>query len=330
MKITFNKSIKVKSATVYMRLKKDVLRTDIQEYLNGRRFDNSLINNRINAYLKEIGVYNDENQITALGESVKQTGFLPTSEEGKYKIWFTSKDRYFGNVILYFHRESPYPNSLVNELDLGFSKEGHFLIPAQKDKNEENDYTQFTLTKSELCGALNQNSDTICAILILEDDKQTTCYFSGHIGKEGKIVFKQNSPVPRSDNLKEIITNILPNYEPKYDRLKIEFRPEYKDFKIKNYACNWKDFSGMIDSVKLMPYDLENAILWRDYLLREKISEKYLTPRDFETNAKEITDEDAFKKFRNQLRIPDLHFFQTKSQTEFWHLNAPIDLDPND
>ena len=86
----------------------------------------------------------------------------------------------------------------------------------------------------------------------------------------------------------------------------------------------------MIDSVKLMPYDLENAILWRDYLLREKISEKYLTPRDFETNAKEITDEDAFKKFRNQLKIPDLHFFQTKSQTEFWHLNAPIDLDPND
>ena len=79
-----------------------------------------------------------------------------------------------------------------------------------------------------------------------------------------------------------------------------------------------------------MPYDLENANLWLDYLLREKVSEKYLTPRDFEITAKEITEKDAFEKFQDQLRIPDLHSFQTKTQTEFWHLNAPIDLNPND
>ena len=118
MKITFTKQITLHSATVYMKIKKDVLRKDIQEYLNGKRFENHLVNNRINNYLKEIRIYDDYDSLTKLGETVKATGYLPTLEEGKYRIWYTQNDEYFGNVIMYFRREAPYEKSQVEELNI--------------------------------------------------------------------------------------------------------------------------------------------------------------------------------------------------------------------
>ena len=102
MKVTLNKIIQLQSATVYLRFEKEIKRKDIQEYLNGKQFEKSLIENRIKEYLKNIKVYDEKFQLTAFGNAVKETGMLPTIEEGKYQIWFTNKDSYFGNKIFYF------------------------------------------------------------------------------------------------------------------------------------------------------------------------------------------------------------------------------------
>ena len=125
MKITLTKNISLRVAIVYMKIKKDVLRTDIREYLNGKHFENSLINNRINEYFKEIKIYDEAMHLTKKGETVKNTGYLPTYEEGKYKIWFTQEDDYFGNDIMYFRREMPNEKSSLEPLDIVFDDENY-------------------------------------------------------------------------------------------------------------------------------------------------------------------------------------------------------------
>jgi len=71
MKVTLNKNIKLNSAQVYLRFQKEELRKDVQEYLNGKKFE-PFIENRIKDYLKNIGVFDEQYQLTKLGSAVKE------------------------------------------------------------------------------------------------------------------------------------------------------------------------------------------------------------------------------------------------------------------
>ena len=329
MKITLTKQITLYSATVYMKIKKDVLRKDIQEYLNGKRFENHLVNNRINNYLKEIRIYDDYDSLTKLGETVKATGYLPTLEEGKYKIWYTQNDEYFGNVIMYFRREAPYEKSQVEELNIHFHNDGHFLMPA-RERDEVIDSTKFSLLETQLNGKVFSNSDTITATLIMEDGKETYCAFSGKIGKDGATELNYKRQVKLDEKIEDSITDILPNYDSKYKRLRVIFDNRNKNFVSPNHKCTWKGFTGTIDSVNLMPFDLENAKIWRDSLVRDIVAQQYLSPQDFQSKVIEVNDNPAFEKYRNDMDVPESKNFKTETGgVEYWHLNAPIDLNPN-
>lgn len=327
MKITFEKNIRLFMATVYMKIKKNVKREDIQEYLKGKHFSNPLINSRIDNYLKDLGIYDSDYQLTDLGKDVKESSLLPTPEEGKYRIWYSEKDAYFGNSIFYFYREFPHDNSTVEKLDLGFNKTGHFSLPVKESKNETG-YFEFTLLNTDLTGRIDPKPVFIATNLILESGKQSYCYFLGHFGKDNQISIKPDN-IRRTDNLDEVITEILPNYDTEYKRLMVKFNESYKDFEQSHYQCNWRGFSGEIDNVKLMPSDIDQAIIWRDFLLKEKVKEKYLSPDDFKSVATEINDKPAFEKYKDLLTIPESAAFKTDSKTQFWHLKAPIDLNPN-
>lgn len=332
MKITLTKQITLYSATVYMKITKDVLRKDIQEYLNGKRFDNNLLNNRINNYLKEIHIYDDYdkiNSLTRLGKIVKETSYLPAPEEGKYKIWYTQNDEYFGNTIMYFRREAPNDKSQVEKLNVNFKKDGHFLMPA-REHDEVINYTQFSLLETKLHGKIFSNSETITATLIMEDGKETYCAFSGKIGKDGATELNYKQPIHRNEKLEDYITEILPNYNSEYKRLRVRFDVTNKTFVSQNYKCSWKGFFGTIDSVNLMPCDLENAKRWRDSLVRDIVVQQYLSPQDFQSKVIETNDNPAFEKYRNDLDVPESKNFKTETgSVEYWHLNAPIDLNPN-
>ena len=330
MKITLTKQITLYSATVYMKIKKDVLRKDIQEYLNGKRFENHLVNNRINNYLKEIHIYDNNSYLTMLGETVKATGYLPTPEEGKYKIWYTQNDEHFGNTIMYFRREAPNDKSQVEELNVYFEKDGHFLMPA-RERDEVINYTLFSLFETQLNGKVFSNSDTITVTLIMEDGKETYCAFSGKIGKDGATELNHKQPIPFDIKLEDSITEILPNYNSMYKRLMVKFNDKNKNFVLSNYKCTWIGFSGTIDSVNLMPCDLENAKRWRDSLVRDIVAQQYLSPQDFQSKVIETNDNPAFEKYRNDLDVPESKNFKTETgSVEYWHLNAPIDLNSNE
>ena len=328
MKITLTKNISLRVAIVYMKIKKDVLRTDIREYLNGKHFENSLINNRINEYFKEIKIYDEAMHLTKKGETVKNTGYLPTYEEGKYKIWFTQEDDYFGNDIMYFRREMPNEKSSLEPLDIVFDDENYQQLPVI-EKEEEIGCTNFSLVDKNLIGKYLKNTENISVTIILERGKQTYCTFSGKLGKDNSTELNSKKTLDLDENFEDVITEILPNFDSNYNRLKVSFKPENINFKINNYKCEWMGFSGYIDNIDLMPIDKQNAIEWRNYILKEEISKKYLSPNDFASKVYEINEKPAFEKYRNELDIPASKDFKTETKLEFWHLNAPIDLNPN-
>ena len=338
MKVTLSKKVKLRTAVTYMKIKKDVERSDIQEYLNGRRFDTDIINRRINEYLKEIKIFDEDGRLTDLGERVKNTALLPTYEEGKYRIWYTENDDdYFGRKILYFRRESPREyqpkrDQSIDGMPLHF-EENNFLIPI-KEKNSENNFTEFCLLNKDLYMVFDNNRSIIDVELVLEDEKKAQCYFSGLIGKDCSI---KPQPVEMEERLEDIIYEILPDWSKENERLKIRFEDvndekSRKSFEIQQYSCKWKDFSGHIDSVKLMPFDKENASTWRDHLLISKIRESYLSTEDFQNTAEDINEEAAFEDYRDSLGIPsqkDILKKQSKDNLVYWHLNAPMDLNPD-
>lgn len=338
MKITLNKSIQLHSATVYMRIKKNVERADIQEYLNGKRFDNTLINQRINKYLTEIRVYDEENQLTSLGRQVKETGILPTPEEGKYKIWYTQNDTYFGNTIMYFRRESPYADVKITELNLIFKKEDHFRMPSSESaKNSERkdiEYAKFVLLSTELKGQEFNNVEDVTVKLLLEEGKQSRLFFSGTLAKEGAIKLDSDKGIPVPEKIDTILSESLSDYSLKNKMLRIRFNPNiikdlYVNFEDFNVPCKWRSFSGTIDCVKLMPYDEEDAKQWRDYLLRDELTKHYYSPQDFEQKAVEINDKAGLVSYIDSLDIPKAKEFATRTPIEHWHIKAPMDLNPN-
>lgn len=337
MKVTLSKEVTLHTAVTYMKIKKNVVRSDIQEYLNGKRFDNNLINKRIDAYLKEIEILDEYGQLTGLGERVRNTALLPTYEEGKYRIWYTENDDYFGRKILYFRRETPQEyqpkrDRTIDSEPLSF-EENNFLIPV-KERNSENNFTEFYLLNKDLYMVYDNNRNRVNINLVLEDEKRVLCYFSGLIGKDCSI---KSQPVEREEKLNEIIYEILPDWNEENERLRIRFEEVAdekgrKSFEIQQYPCKWKDFSGHIDSVKLMPFDKENAVVWRNHLLISKIRDSYLSTEDFQNTAEDINEEAAFEDYRDRLEIPSQENIlkkQSKDNLVYWHLNAPMDLNPN-
>ena len=335
MKITLNKAVQLNSAIVYMKIEKDVQRKDIQEYLQGKRFADRLVNNRIDEYLIEIGIFNMEKELTPKGVRVKESGILQTPEEGKYKIWFTQNDSYFGNRILYFRREKAKENCTLEDNTLHIDyRERHILVPTQEN-NSQNDFTEFTLLNLLIGKTFNQ-IETIEVTMVLESNKPSFCFFNGSIDKDGQTKLDMKKAVKSPEEMDEIISELLPNWDSDTQRLKIEL-DQIEDAKTKssfewhNYKCEWsiKDFLGNIDSVKLMPSDLDNAIQWRDYLLLQEVEKDYLSQKNFAKVESGIKNRDGFCQYSKNMDNPIASDFLKKTEPQskaFWHLAAPMDL----
>lgn len=331
MKLTLDKQIHLQSAIVYLRFEKEIKRKDIQEYLNGKRFDYPLIENRIKEYLKNIKVYDEKYQLTALGNAVKESGMLPTVEEGKYQIWFTNRDSFFGNKIFYFKRVQPLRESKEDKLTLRFESDGHFYLPT-----EYNPFSKLKLLPiTDYFGQNKNHTDVIALRWNWDNLEKSNFIFGGQLGKgEGSIKIKGN-PIACNEDLNSLIEEILSDWDKKYGRLKVRFDRLHDQSKLSfesTQQTNWKDFKVQVQKAPLMPYNLEDAKKWRNWLLIDSLHKEYLNPSDFESLVIEINDKEAFKPYANALDTPKPELFSNSIKKEtpsFWHLNAPFDLNPN-
>ncbi len=329
MKVTLDKQIQLQSAIVYLRFEKEVKRKDIQEYLNGKRFENSLIENRIKEYLKNIKVFDEKYQLTALGNAVKESGMLPTVEEGKYQIWFTNRDSHFGNKIFYFKRVQPNRESNDEKLNLRFDSDGHFYLPT-----ENNSFSNLKLLPITDYFGQNKNHTDVIALRWNWDNLEKSNYiFDGQLG-EGTIKFK-GTPIVCKEDIKTLIEELLPDWDKKNERLRAPFNEISDQSKVSfedNHQAKWRDFQVQFQKVPLTPYNLEDAKKWRNWLLTELLRKEYLNPSDFESLVIETNEKEAFKPYSNSLDTPKPELLSSSIQKDtlaFWHLNAPLDLNPN-
>lgn len=326
MKVTLNKNIKLNSAQAYLRFQKEELRKDIQEYLNGKHFE-PLIENRIKDYLKNIGVFDEQHQLTKLGNAVKETGKMFVSEEGKYQIWFTQNDSFFKNKIFYFRRLQPNAKDEIRN-QISLDRKGHFLLPT-----DENKYTKLNLISDEIYGNQNGSSDQIHFSWIWENLEKSHYIFSGQLGNKDRATNIKSEAIPSDKDIQKIISEILPEWDNdkkryciRFDRLSDEVRKTFED---KNFASKWNGFEVQIQNLPLMPYDKEDAKKWRNWLLNEVLKKEYLSISSFEKTAMELNKKEALATF--SLDIPKTKDFieEPTSKKVFWHLTAPMDLNPN-
>lgn len=331
MKVTLDKQIQLQSAIVYLRFEKEIKRKDIQEYLNGKQFENSLIKNRIREYLKNIKVYDEKFQLTALGNAVKESGMLPTVEQGKYQIWFTNRDSYFGNKIFYFKRVQPLRESNDDKLTLRLDSDGHFYLPT-----ENNPFSNLKLLPiTDYFGQNKNHTDVISLRWNWDNLEKSNFTFDGQLGKgEGSIKLKA-TPITCNDDLKFLIEKLLPDWDKKNERLKVSFDEVSDQSKFSfesNQQTKWRDFQVQFQKTPLMPSNLEDTKKWRDWLLVESLKKEYLNPSEFESLVIETNEKEAFRPYSNSLDSPKPETFSSsvkKDTLTFWHLNAPLDLNPN-
>ena len=336
MKITLDKNIELKSAVIYLVFEKEVERPDIKEYLNGKRFSNPIIENRVRDYLRNIKIFDERYQLTAIGNKAKESGSIKVKEEGKYQIWFCQNDSYFGNKIFYFKRIHP-NNDEVNKLNIRFDSEGHILLPTTN-----NAYSELTLIpKKECIGQLNNLKNELFVKWNWTELEKSDFVFDGQLGKSGNNegITILNTAIRSDKNLKQLITEILPEWDLKYGLYKVYFKSlndESKRTFEDNYESSWKGFNVQINKLPVAPYDEQDAEIWRDWLIEKELEKDYLSQSDFESSVRTINKRKGLSLYESNLSMPTSVDYRKKlsgerrtvNSSSYWHLSAPIDLNP--
>ncbi len=339
MQITLHKRIQLNSEQAYLRLKKEEKRPDIQEYLEGKKKFEPIMEKRIKEYLKNIGVYDEHYQLTQLGYQAKEKGAIFSPEEGKYQMYSTVNDKFFGNKIVYLSRKETLRKK-ERLYDVQFDANNqHFMLPTK-----DNDFAQIKLTKQHVIASETGETQELDFYWFATDNLQTSYYqFVGTLTDENynhqkrknekKHIEIKKEKILAEESIADYINYILPNWDEKEQRYKVHFDEindtEKKCFRRKEHYITWNDFSVTLKDINLKPYDVYEAEQWRNWLLNQKVEEDYIGADDFDSEMLAIQDHPAFQSIEFA-DISSKEFIErAKSKKAKWHLTAPLDLNPN-
>ncbi len=333
MKAILIKNINVKTAIAYLIFEKEQQRPDIVKFLNGEEFENETINKRVKEYLTKLHILNEDGSLTKKGHKILETGKLFFREEGKYKIWFVEQDNFLWTRILFFERKSPRENERINGIDVSFEKE-NFFLPI----NDEKFSSLKLVNTNEIYGQITNHTDKIELIWEWDNLEKSSYHF---VGKIDKNTIEEHK-IECNKNLEEYILRIFPDWDYVNQKLKI-YNSLLNDNEKRKFKTNYqnKNQAGF-DEIKftdipIMPYDKQDAVKWRNWLINQEIEKEYFLKYDFEKLVKEINDKDGFSAYKNDLNIPSISTYRneiynkdsSKQSPSFWHLSAPDDLNPD-
>lgn len=330
MKATLTKKIKIQKATAYLVLEKEEKRPDIVEFLNGKHFNNAIVNNRVIKYLQGINLIDSQGNITEIGSEVIESGNILAKEEGKYQIFFT-QDYFIKGTILYFNRQSPDRTNQrdIKPLNIDF-KEDNYYLPIDNDFSN----IKLDLTKEVEGEFNNRDISDIQLQWNWNDLNESNIQFSGTLHREE---IKENI-IPVNIDLKDFIKQLFDDWDADKEKLKTHFLDiENKErFEI-NKSGNEFEFDYHFEQIPIMPYDKQEAVKWRNWFIDREIKEKYYLKYDFEKLVKETNYKKGFSDYQSELDIPEIKEYRkstknkdrVKQSKSFWHLSAPLDLNPD-
>jgi hypothetical protein len=335
MKVVLRKKITLTGATVYLRLQKKVKREDIQNYLKGRHFNNILVENRVQEYLKSAGIFfkeEGEGRTTPYGNNVKETGMVEEKEEGKYQIWFTRDDLLFGNRIFYFKREKPeaYNQKLV-PLKLDFSGQIFRSLPIKGVQ----DTIEFSIFKEVKEYPVKINNSDISFVWTWYDLESSSFTFTGKF----ETAAIDSRPVDFNIDLEKHIKTIVPGWNDKTRRWPIKAEDINNDdtYKYFEYSGSrlWAGYESCeFTNLPVEPFNDEQALMWRDKIINMELEKEYIRPEDFKGIVNTINNNDGFAAFSGKLDVPDMNSYierldhgpKSNRGPSYWHLAAPCDL----
>ena len=325
MKMTLSRQIQLDVAEMFLSLERDIIRLDIKEYLSGNEYEDQMLNEGVKNYLKKVGIYDKNLDLTKYGSSVKETGIFKVREKGKYKIWIDNKK------VIFLQRVSSNWDKVDDWKDL--DKTG-YSIPINTE-----DFYRFELKDLKNFYAKQFNEKKIITETIQINENSSSTVFSGELWKE---LSASNKPIPENVEFKDwsiwdIIEKIFPDdWNKGYKRRKIQLK-QLDNNEIENFE---KDFSGdyllfnyKIDKLPIEPYDKTEAMKWRNKLLNKEIAQNYLTEKNFDGLVSSINEKEGFSSYKDTMDKPEIKNYLKNeiepNSLEFWHLYAPMDLNPD-
>lgn len=328
MKITFSRELTLQKAEAYLEIEKKVIRKDIQDYLNGKHFKNSLIESRIKKYLQEIGVFNSASFLTQKGDEIKKTGETYEVEKGKYTIWYIENDFVLGTKILFFSRKDATTNPKKENIapfSVDFTNEEHLLLPSLDGKT---DFSKFKLRKQTFFAKIH-SPDKLFFKWVWNGLDSSYYEFQGKLSNNEIRAMN----IPCDKNLEDKIKHYFKKWNVEQRRLARDFDQHSEEEKKTFYSdlkLSDSSYAITLEQIPIMPKNKEIAAIWRNWLLEQIVKEKYLTATDFEYEAMSIQQKEGLVMY--DLETPQVsNFIKERSENKLikWHLQAPEDLNPN-
>lgn len=362
---TFRKTVNLKSATLFMRIRRLEKREDIQRFLKAWESEEqlfqgsmaSVINKRVARYLKEFGLLDASGNLTNEGKTVAQTGWFSAQEEGLFNIWFCRDDELLGNRILYFERQNAFVGSKqrtkFEELPFSFD-EAHYCLTDQKDGqslvfsieqlgNPNTEQTLLVESKADgKVALLWEWKGPADSVSVLRVENGRVVNHAKEKNKDEEVKF-----APQFIKLEELDKNywlerLFDRYwNSRTNRLRVEFDSlgdSEKSSFIKTYFFDGKYGFDEIrfDRVPLEPLNTAEAEKWRNWLAERRLEKAYMGKASLKDALNELNRKPGFDSFT--LEIPDAksflktHFESRRAKARgkaYWHLAAPQDLQPN-
>lgn len=344
MKATLKKHLSINCYDAFLTIEKSEERDDVKYFLNDfnngkKTFKDETVQKRVEDYLKKERLINGAG-LTEQGRDVLYSGKMLFREKGKYRIWLVEKDNFLGNRILHFQRqkivERKYSESnKITTKKIDVFNIDHELLPINSRETEK---IKVIKNDDNKIDASKKQNEAIKLIWEWDEMEKSDYYFEGAINNKN---FEQNL-FKSDENLEKWFLNICPEWDKKEKRLRIELpqnNEEIKNFQKDITDYNKEDFNSLeFKSVPLMPKDLNTAEDWRDALLKEDLKNEYINETDFSTLSNKLIKHEAFNVYREKINLPLIpdflenlqnHNEKSKQTSEFWHLSAPFDLNPD-
>jgi hypothetical protein len=294
-----------------------------------------------------MGIYNYENQLTAEGRKVKETGLVKETEEGKYQIWYTQNDVLFNNRVFYFRRIKPETgkNPQINPLELNFGHDVYCQLPIQGKDGKGS--IEFSIVGQDKYRGETAKDAVLDCTWTWNDTDSSSFVFSGKL--ETANTDKNSKPwidsldahksVNFKIDLKNHIPSIIPNWNDETGRCKIkleqiENEDTYLYFEYSGVRPREGYYSCAFEQMPVEPYNTEEALVWRNCLLKTEIEKQYIHPDDFDGIVNNINEKKGFAAYSGQMDSPGIKEYIDKLEPAkksergkaYWHIAAPLDI----
>ncbi|MCL2219753.1 MAG: hypothetical protein FWB94_07710 [Chitinispirillia bacterium] len=329
MKIMLEKKIPLKKAEVFLSIERDVLRDDIRAYLNGKGYENQMLDRGIKKYLKSVGIYNENFELTPYGDNVMASGLFKTREMGKYTVWLDDKR------IVLIERVAPVLKWDAKDPGwVALNDSGHFCLPT----NHEPFYRFRILNGREIRGNVLSSANVVTEKIEIQDSGVSSRFEGELVKSVQEKNINENVEFPETSLLDMAAKIFQDGWNKNTRRYRVPLNSLKNDTVLEFFETNidnltWESYKVHAAHLPIEPYNREEAVKWRNILLTREITKKYLTANDFDSLVRVTNAKDGFAGYISALDTPNIKDYikhEIKPNTpEFWHLQAPLDLSPD-